>query len=489
MINSVNGGNLKSLLVGENSEQRRFVIPEYQRDYKWRKEEISQFITDIFEAYGIFKEDKNYNYFFGAIITEKQEKTQAGFTEYHLIDGQQRITTSILFIKLLQEYYLEQIKALDPTDEDIQDLLGALRHALWVDGKTNNNFCKLISKKDSDSSDLERVLAKESVHGEHNFSKNYHILRKEYEDAIKDQEKFQLEEFIKFIFNNLEFVQVDTSSREEALKIFSVLNTRGLDLDSTDIIKAEAMALLPQEKHRDFSTKWKKLQKQAEDLKVPLETIFRYYINMYRPVSIKGTNNSNVKEIWKEYGFTSNISLALEDFEKFTECLQYIWSMTDPYIWCLRHLLTLGKNAYTWIPVLVTMKYNNYTDQEIHTIAKFITKWHYLIHGWTVEKIKSFNFALIKLVNEKKSIEDILKQKPRILTNDDYTEEWLVNQFSITLKKTDIYYARWGRPLLLFLHNLALLEHHGKEQSFTFKPLTTDNTIEHIRPQNSTDSS
>ncbi len=496
MINNVKGLKLISLLTGENSEERRFVIPEYQRDYKWGKEQISQFITDIFEAYDDSRDNKSDSYFFGAVITEKQEQlSNEGFTEYHLIDGQQRITTSILFIKLLESLYQNEIDHNTILkNSSVLNTITKFRNMLWSDSIPENKNCKLVSLKQEDSSLLKNILTDSDNNNnkENIFYKNYTLLQKEYHDHFKARDNFQLVDFIKFCFDHLEFVQVDTNSREAALKIFSVLNTRGLDLDSTDIIKAEAMANLKNDPitYNEFSSKWKKLEKQANFLEISLETIFRYYINMYRPSSIKKTYNENIKEIWNTGSFKQDKLLALQDFEKFTQCLQDIWDMNDPYIWCLRHLLVLGKNAYTWIPVLVTMKYQEYSNQDICTIAKFIARWHWihLVHGWTVEKIKSFGFSLIKAVNEKNSVEDILKIKPKIVSDSEYTEERLVNEFHSILKESDIYHnCKWGRPLLYFLHNLQILKHDNQEQAFKFKALTKNDTIEHIGPQNSSD--
>ena len=463
--------------------------PEYQRDYKWTKDEIHQFIADIFEAYDEYKKDKSYNHFFGTIITEEY-KPNKGVNEYHLIDGQQRITTCILFVKHLQQIYQSHIEDKDiSADEDIQDYLVKFRKILWVNGKEKDRLCKLISNKDGDTHILENVLTTTTSPTKENiFYKNYELLIQEYHDALKNQDVFKLEEFISFVFNNLEFIQVDTNSREAALKIFSVLNTRGLDLNSTDIIKAEAMAMLPKEKYRDFSAKWKELEKRADDLDLSFETVFRYYINMYRPSSIKGTNNTNIKDIWNEK-FKNDKFSALLDFEKFINSVEYILNINDPYIWCLRHLLSLGKNAYTWVPVLVTMHYHNYSEIDICKVARYITKWHWLhlINNRPIEKIKSFNFALIKIINEQQNIDNILKSQPRIITHENESYETLSKTIFQNLLTMDIYNTKWGRPLLYFIFNIKNSELDKSAFEFAFKSITKNDTIEHINPQKSDD--
>ena len=71
-----------------------FKVPEYQRPYAWEKEHLNAFVEDI-------SEKTERNHFFGTILY--QEKRSGNFTQIDIVDGQQRITTLIIFIKLLLE--------------------------------------------------------------------------------------------------------------------------------------------------------------------------------------------------------------------------------------------------------------------------------------------------------------------------------------------------------------------------------------------------
>ena len=86
MIKNVTHISLIELLSSNSNNNFYYSIPLYQRDYSWKKENISEFITDIFEAYQDYIKNNNTNYFFGSVITVMDNEDN---NKYNLIDGQQ----------------------------------------------------------------------------------------------------------------------------------------------------------------------------------------------------------------------------------------------------------------------------------------------------------------------------------------------------------------------------------------------------------------
>lgn len=479
MIKDVKHLSLIELLSNQTGNEFYYSIPLYQRDYSWKKENISEFINDIFEAYN---DNKKSNYFFGSIITVSEDKEPFKFS---LIDGQQRLTTFILFIKILNddfnENYFSKISNFSSDEQDnISELRISIKNCLWVD-KVKKEL-KIVSEKTDDTSKLIDVILDKPIDNDSILYKNLEHLKNFYNDLkIEYKVNFDLLEFINFTLKNIEFVKVETNSRESALKIFSILNTRGLELTSTDIIKAEAMYCLPENQHKDFESKWKSLENRAYGLNTSLESLFRYYTIMYDKNNIKGTNNENIKKLWKDKDKWE----AIKEFEKFTDCYEYILNLKDAYIWCLRHLLIMGKNAYTWIPAIITMKFKDYNDSEIIEIAKFLTKWHWLhlINGYTIEKIKAFNFSVIEAIYNKTNINDILKIKPRIVLYELQNIEDLYKNTCKYLRTYNFYQCKWGKAFLYFIHNKVLLEKLLPAE-IEFTPMKSLIEIEHIYPQN-----
>ena len=79
-----------------------FLIPVYQRNYDWQNIQCYEFIKDI-ET--LAREEKD-NHFLGSIVYIKSDNIdliEQGLKEYIIIDGQQRITTTMLFLKVLYD--------------------------------------------------------------------------------------------------------------------------------------------------------------------------------------------------------------------------------------------------------------------------------------------------------------------------------------------------------------------------------------------------
>lgn len=481
MIKNVTHISLIELLSSNSNNNFYYSIPLYQRDYSWKKENISEFITDIFEAYQDYIKNNNTNYFFGSVITVMDNEDN---NKYNLIDGQQRLTTFILFLKILENDFNETCfkeinKASEVEKDDLSQLRLWIRDCLWV--KKDKELCKLTSEKSNDTVIITKILSDKGIKKvESKLCDNYDILLKLYNDLKNDYEdNFKLIKFINFILKNIEFVKVETTSRDSALKIFSILNTRGLELTSTDIIKAEAMNDIDVKKHKYFESKWRELEKKSKEYKITLEALFRYYITMYKPDSIKGTNNENIKELWKN----RNKLEAIEEFEKFVLCYEDIFKIKNSYIWCLRHLLIMGKNSYTWIPALVSMKFYDYSENDIIDVAKFLVKWHWihLINGYTIEKIKSFNFSIIKAIKNHNTKIEVCNLQPRIITHDRQDLNLLCKNLCENLRNYDLYNQKWAKAFIYFIHNTTLLTITKDMFDIEF---TAKLTFEHIYPQN-----
>jgi uncharacterized protein with ParB-like and HNH nuclease domain len=98
--------NIRDLIMGDNMS---FHIPIYQRTYTWQaKNEVDKLIEDIVEFAKEHEENSKADYYIGNIIVKNQ--TRGFVTERVVIDGQQRITTTILILCAIRDLYLSKIK-------------------------------------------------------------------------------------------------------------------------------------------------------------------------------------------------------------------------------------------------------------------------------------------------------------------------------------------------------------------------------------------
>ena len=80
--------------IKEIFENGKYIVPLYQRNYAWRKNEIEQLLQDVYES---FKKNRNGNYFIGSLVVLKRQNG-----DYEVIDGQQRLTTLSLITRMLE---------------------------------------------------------------------------------------------------------------------------------------------------------------------------------------------------------------------------------------------------------------------------------------------------------------------------------------------------------------------------------------------------
>ena len=82
------------------AEKRTFVIPVYQRNYDWRKENCEQLFDDIVQIIKSEHDKKLKPHFIGTFVYMENSGADI-FRELVIIDGQQRIMSIILFAKVL----------------------------------------------------------------------------------------------------------------------------------------------------------------------------------------------------------------------------------------------------------------------------------------------------------------------------------------------------------------------------------------------------
>lgn len=87
--------SVKSIFLNEE----QYIIPSFQRPYSWEHEQCLQLYTDLTNAY---REDRDY--FVGNIILAKGDDSPS---KLHLVDGQQRLITLWLILKVLYSLYPE----------------------------------------------------------------------------------------------------------------------------------------------------------------------------------------------------------------------------------------------------------------------------------------------------------------------------------------------------------------------------------------------
>ncbi|WP_313573728.1 DUF262 domain-containing protein [Brevundimonas sp.] len=236
------------------SSDFEYVIPSYQRPYAWTVDQASELFGDLL---AFFQAEDEEGYFLGSIVLIKTE----GEALSQVVDGQQRLTTLTILLAAmasandgadkdeLRPYILEAGKKME----------GILpKPRLSLRERDRKFFAKYVQGLrlealiDRDPSSLENE-------SQTNIRSNAAYFVKAIADTFSTPE--ELEAFVTFLLTRCYLVAVSTPSQESAFRVFSVMNSRGLDLQPTDIIKADTIGKLKDEGDRqEYNDKWEELE-------------------------------------------------------------------------------------------------------------------------------------------------------------------------------------------------------------------------------------
>ena len=193
------------------NEGKKYSIPIYQRPYSWEEKNIKDFLESIFDAFKEVNEEKckaNVKpVFFGTIQLDRNKDDNT----LDIVDGQQRLTTFLLFLDLLQRNEKHPKEYID---------------------------CSMVIKSEK----LKEVLNDDNIKNTSSkYYENRKLLKKEvehFEKEFKDKNEFYTE-LKNFVLDNVYFVQLITEEMDlsEVVSVFNTINTTGLDLNATDIFK------------------------------------------------------------------------------------------------------------------------------------------------------------------------------------------------------------------------------------------------------------
>ncbi|MDC9723712.1 MAG: DUF262 domain-containing HNH endonuclease family protein [Urechidicola sp.] len=187
-----------------------FDIPHYQRAYSWTELEVKILINDLHDA---FKRDPNSTYLLGSITTIQELHISDRF---EILDGQQRLTTLALIVKLI----------FDNLTKNEFELKAESKKILFK----GNEDLRLTQGRVSDKSQFRLIMLNEGQRKDHRLPKNYDFIQQLSEDICQV-------EFIKFLLNSVVFVHVNTYTIENAYQIFETLNDRHRALQKIDLIR------------------------------------------------------------------------------------------------------------------------------------------------------------------------------------------------------------------------------------------------------------
>lgn len=240
------------------SNDYEFRIPGYQRPYAWTPQQAGELLDDLLsflrEQKSVVKEMSPY--FLGSIVLIKRD----GAPQADVVDGQQRLTTLTLLLAALRAHLpcerADEVKSfiyqagsvISGTEETFRLLVrerdrNFFREYVQLPG----GFQKLVINSDR-LSDSRANLRDNACH---------------FDERLQTLSKAELTNLALFIVTRCFLVVVSTADLDSAYRIFAVMNSRGLDLSATDILKARVIGSIPESDRGAYTSRWEAIE---EDL-------------------------------------------------------------------------------------------------------------------------------------------------------------------------------------------------------------------------------
>ncbi|GHQ60737.1 hypothetical protein VN0390_01040 [Helicobacter pylori] len=330
--------------------------------------------------------------------------------------------------------------------------------------------------------------------GKNSYLKNAICLK----NYLEKKEIADINDFIRWLYLKVIFIKTTCSNISMALRIFSVLNARGLPLHAIDVFKVELLKILAKEKDQEeFVSRWNALRQKCLDneSKFPkrkenkreknaAEILFSWYLTYLHPV----TSGKNMEErLADQFERLNKTPLGyLKGVEDFYNAYCEVLEMQDRHA----HLLSYLASDF-WHIILCTSILHNYSQSEIEALKELLVKFYY--QDWVAGQTKSTRSQtccnIINALKEKKSVEHIASIVKQYLNEKNITQDFKRNLQDSNLY-TKFYFTgktpkknSWLRPILI------LVEYSISDDPKPKRIQTNDFHVEHILPQKPTLSS
>ena len=471
------------LLFGSTNN---FKVPDYQRSYSWQDDQVEQLWEDIYNSYidNKDREDKE-NYFLGSVVTVKAQKNQKEYKNYQdIVDGQQRLTTLMILFCVVRDLYpnINEGKKYSMKKEQLEKRIkdDYNTERLRVGHEDNGKFEEIILKKGA-IKNLAKKPSKKQLSknkAEDNFKNTACIFKQKLEECLA--EKKDIGKIIDYLCNNVTMIMITCESQPFAIKLFQILNDRGLDLTVSDLVKACLMQKISQDKNKrdQFKNDWNSVKGKAEGIdNLTLDELLTLYVYYHKKKNPEKSTNDEFEDLVKKgktFPFTEDSTVIINDFKKFCELcdknLNYNKEYDNQYDKTMYSLHYLPWKMH-WRAILLTALMEDYPDYP--KLLKALRKFYYTywIAGYTLNKVKTISFEIIQDIKDAKSFDEIQKRIDNKMEKDKAKVKAIDNL------KDEVGFEKWIKPLLLMInYNLA-------EESIGFIKLDKRLHLEHILPQ------
>ena len=464
---------VKKLLSAHDTQ---FIIPIFQRNYNWSREQCKQLLDDIIE---VGDDSKKNAHFIGSIVFLQEDLySTSDITQLTIIDGQQRLTTLtliyIVIYKLAIEWKNENLKT------EIYETY--LINKFSKEEKIEEKKLKLRPSENNDTA-LKYLLKDNDDEKFNDFSRLI-----ENFDYFKSRIKENNYKTILKGLSKLMFVEISLGRKDDdnPQKIFESLNSTGLALDESDLIRNYIlMGLKPKEQKDIYKNFWENIENQAKDIEKN-ENKVSDFIRDY--LILKNKQIPKKKKVYIEF----KKKYPITTFEELKENLSEI----NQLVYCYNKLINPTKESDKEISIqlkyikrqeinaafpFLLQVYDDFVNQKIIDKKTFIQILE-LIQSFCFRRFIvgiSSNSTIFMNLYDKVDTSNYLYSLQKVLIKFSGRKKFPTNEeIRNALKMKDIY----GMNSQNRIHLLERLEHFDNNERVDIE--NNPITIEHIFPQN-----
>ncbi len=493
-------------------EKGVFEIPSYQRGYAWQMRQLKDFWNDLEH---VSKLGNQFHYMHSLTLRELENEFEN--STFEIIDGQQRLTTSLILLGLLAKTTQNK----DPKYSliNLEPILSYKYYGL-------SEAFRAITEEEKDLEAFKTSF----------YAKNLIDAYAFFKEKISDTPVGTLEKMFDALIKKMLFSVVGLNdNRIDPFSSFETINNRGKDLSTLELLKnrlhfvahkicdGKKLEKLQQEINNTYTLIYHDLRQFEDD---HLEGFLKHFVAYY--YGEKGDFKKRLLEMefnaHKRYTDNTNLN---EEYEKIDDLLFYlsysskVWNFLHTLdeksitlivddnkkleieitpkmrglLEKMRSLNALSDNAF--LPLLLSIltiqragKSANeqpYTTQELEGLLEHLERFGFLIYGvagkntakneWIELAFKAIQ--AYRFWGDKITIEDLPTLEKNFFNRQGNSTLELLEESIHSKKNTEKWY-QWGKALNYLLYEYEL--HHNPETTLNFDG--SIESIEHILPQN-----
>jgi len=243
---------------------KQFVVPLFQRTYSWGNPQLETLWNDVEST----RNGEESVHFFGSFVSEPLPSSASGVSRFVVIDGQQRLVTTFVFLAALRN----RIKEMDPSSQLKEEI-----HDLYLTNRYHpEDKYKLVPTQ------ADRQIYFDLVDDKQSIVSNFHLLlyaKKFFADKLsKIDDISELTVLKNIILSHFSAVDVRLEASDDPYLVFESLNAKGTPLTQADLIRNYLfMRVGLDNQEQVYKDLWFPMQQNLSD---NLEGYVRHYLAM-----------------------------------------------------------------------------------------------------------------------------------------------------------------------------------------------------------------